>query len=108
MSEHMATQKTLMGIKTEGKTPVKDKDVEEIAAMVQHNYHHEAYVYVAKKILRNKKFADAFEGVQKVANYYGHTTQDLKKIRDDLYERMKMVLKTKLSPEDYKRVHGAL
>lgn len=106
MNEHMETQKALMGIKTEGKA-VPDSLVKKIADMTHRNAHQEAYMTIAREVLRDKKLAEAFESVLKLQLYFKSLTPPLKKLKDDLYVRMKAKMKAKLSDTDYEKVYQA-
>ena len=89
-------------------TKVDPSLIKEVAGLTDRNHHAAAYQLVASKVLKDKKLAKAFDSVMQLHTYYGHMSQGLKAVREDLYNRMKAGMKSKLSSADYEALYYSM
>jgi hypothetical protein len=88
---------------------ISPKIVSQIAQMTDYNDHTGARKLIATSILKNKKMASAYEGLENLHQFFGHMPRELMNVRDVMLEQMlKKQLQQKLSPEDFDQVWGAL
>jgi hypothetical protein len=81
--------------------------VSQIAKMTDRNDHQGALLEVAK-LTKDKKLQSAVQAVQALHHYYGHMPAHLKSIKNELYDRVMAVAKSKMDEESFKAVHSAL
>jgi len=82
--------------------------VKELTQMTKYNQHTEALVLIAKDVLKDRKLTKAMNAVMVLHEYFGSMPNGLHEVRTAIYKRILATAKSKLSPEDYKAVHGAL
>lgn len=81
-----------------------DTLINKIDAATDRNDTYEAWIIITKYILKNKKLADAFEGLYKVHHLHRYLTPGLAAARKELTDMGIKVLKRKLSQEDLNKV----
>lgn len=82
--------------------------VAKVADMTDSNDHIGARVYLAQTLSRNKKLAKAWEGLQAIHAFHGHSTSGLRVAEKELETELWDSLKYELSDEDFQAIHDAL
>ena len=78
--------------------------VKKIARMTDENQHPEAIVYFTTEVLKDRKLAAMAKAALDLQIAFGELTPGLRQVRDDLWKRVEATAKSKLSPEDYKKL----
>jgi len=107
-SKHNVTNdfRTVKGLRMEA-TAVKGLDdiVSKVAEMTDENNHTEARLMIARDILKDKNLIDVYSTL---AKWQGRGVEFVVQMRDSMEYYLNSMLKKKLSPEDFDKVHGAL
>jgi hypothetical protein len=83
-----------------------EKVAKEIAELTDKNDH----TYAARALavfLKNKKAVKAYEGLDALNEYFGHSPQELIKLRSTITDSMLKDLKSKVSDEEYKKIYSS-
>lgn len=81
---------------------IKDFDglVRNIRDLTAHNNHTDAVILLAQ-ILKNKSAEKALSGVVAIDNFFGGPTQDLLKVRDQIFRELLDDIRHVVTKEDY-------
>ena len=83
-----------------------DNIIKKIASLTDDNDHGEARV-LGVKLLKDKKLEKEYDAINKKHKQLGHLPSDLSAKRYALDKKMWAKAKIALSPEQYKKFHGA-
>jgi len=84
-----------------------DSDVQKIAKMTDRNDHIGAALYLAKNILKSKKYTKIMEGIIQIFNVENHMPTLLDKYNYSILKQMWDLTKKEFSEEDYKKIYNA-
>lgn len=104
----MKTADKIGNVLDESAIVVSDADVAKVAKMTDQNDHGGARLYIAKNILKDKRFTKIFKLINDIHDLEGYLPHPLGEYRMEATNAMFDVLKQKLSNDDYNRIHGAL
>lgn len=80
-----------------------------LAKMTDENAHSEALVYLASKVLKNKKLAKMAKAMSDIQDVMSYLPPELRKFsNEEIYEPCMRLAKINLSPEDYEMIYDAL
>lgn len=87
---------------------VTDDDIATINDYTHHNHHWDSLLFIAQRILGDKKLAEVLEAGQRIHQFFGSLPEGLFKTRMEIMKVLEARLKQKVSPEDFKRIQSAL
>ncbi len=74
--------------------------------MTDYNDHTGHVVYLASKIVRDKKAASAARNIETLHDFFGHMPHELGEVREEIRQRLMAQLERKLGPKDYELFQG--
>jgi hypothetical protein len=87
---------------------LSDQDVKKVASLTKANNHIEARIYIAEKILKNKKFASAYKAMLQLRSFFGSVPHSLGTLEyEEMYQPLMKLAESQLSPADYQRLYAA-
>ena len=95
--------------KAKGISPEIQQHADKLAKMTDENQHSEALVYIAEKVLKDKRLTTMTKALLDLHMGIGAMSTGLGMVRNqDIWPRLDAMLKSKLSSEEYDAIHGSL